>query len=523
MPILGNDPGAWNDYNFYGTGAYPNQVCTDLYTMPVPGWVTLADFYASASSGSCNFTWVVWDQNSNVITNGSAFSVGSGSQTPGGQAWQSQSCGFYLAQNQQVRIGWWRDPSGTMLFSTTSQASDGWLGSSCPSSPGALGTLSAPTYGHGIGAYLTYTQIAAPTATTGNASSITATSATLNGSVADGGQAGAGGGTSSWALYISPTPSGGTLVASGNYSTSTNPTGNATGLSPSTQYYLLVQSTNLVGTTQGSWVPFMTLAGTSTFSIAPPGGMTTALTVGGYLNNANTPPIRPARAMAHLLLATGGGTATYTAVPTFSSGSASANAAASLILYGPSSSLPYVVTAEIDGVLGVVQSVTENFYTPGQIVLPVPGNVTGMDLLNVLVTAQAPPQSNIEVAAVAALLGTGVQYVFAPPNQPLPVQPPVANGYAFTGYTPAAVATWYQVLAANPLRRGLMLYAGWTNLSHCSIGIGGSTGVNVVLLPGAEFECPGPIPTTAIWAYWDVAPSGGFAGFAAGLYITEIT
>jgi hypothetical protein len=123
-----------------------------------------------------------------------------------------------------------------------------------------------------------------------------------------------------------------------------------------------------------------------------------------------------ARAIAHLALAAGGGTATQTATYTYTgTGTPSllGQNAAAVILYGPDvpNPLPYTVTVEIDGVLGITESVTRSFFTSGQIVLPVPGNITSTDEVSVLVTASAAPAGNIEVAAVGALLGAGAQFV----------------------------------------------------------------------------------------------------------------
>ena len=164
-------------------------------------------------------------------------------------------------------------------------------------------------------------------------------------------------------------------------------------------------------------------SGSGTFSLTAAGGMTSDLAVGG-----NTSSLAAAREIARLALGAGGATGTKTATFGYSgtgTGYASIPDAAAVILYGPNvpNPLPYTVTVAVDGALGIVQRFSEQFSVAGQIVLPVPGNVTGSDIIYVLVTAQAAPAGNIEVAAVAALLGSGAQYVFTPPGQPLPTTP----------------------------------------------------------------------------------------------------
>jgi hypothetical protein len=161
----------------------------------------------------------------------------------------------------------------------------------------------------------------------------------------------------------------------------------------------------------GSYCLVVPPPGSGTFSITAAGGMTSDLAVGG-----NTSSLAAAREIAHLALGAGGATGTKTATFGYSgagTGSASNPDAAAVILYGPNvpNPLPYTVTVEIDGVLGITESVTRSFFSSGQIVLPVPGNITSTDEVSVLVTASAAPAGNIEVAAVGALLGAGAQFV----------------------------------------------------------------------------------------------------------------
>jgi hypothetical protein len=152
-------------------------------------------------------------------------------------------------------------------------------------------------------------------------------------------------------------------------------------------------------------------SGAGTFSLTAAGGMSSDLATGSI-----TTSLAMARAIAHLALAAGGATATKTATFGYTgtgTGSSQDPDAAAVILYGPNvpNPLPYTVTVEIDGVLGITESVTRSFFTSGQIVLPVAGNITSTDEVIVLVTASAAPAGDIEVAAVGALLGAGAQFV----------------------------------------------------------------------------------------------------------------
>jgi hypothetical protein len=101
---------------------------------------------------------------------------------------------------------------------------------------------------------------------------------------------------------------------------------------------------------------------------------------------------------------------------------------------------------------------------------------------------------------------------------------PVSHGYApsaGTPYVPAATGIWYQMLAANPIREGLILFANWTSPATVLIGINGRV-YTVVLGPGDCWEAPQPIPAGAVWAIWTAIPSGSLA-YTVGLLVTEIT
>jgi hypothetical protein len=115
-----------------------------------------------------------------------------------------------------------------------------------------------------FGAWVSFTTPAyagAPSATTGSASSITTSSATLAGTVNDNGFAANGGGATNWQLLwnTSASPTGATVAASGTFTGSANESGSATGLPASTTLYFSIVAYNTEGTTYGSWVSFTTL------------------------------------------------------------------------------------------------------------------------------------------------------------------------------------------------------------------------------------------------------------------------
>jgi hypothetical protein len=158
------------------------------------------------------------------------------------------------------------------------------------------------------------------------------------------------------------------------------------------------------------------------------------------------------------------------------------------------------------------------------IVVPITGNIDGgTGTFTVTVgTGGYAVVTNTVVAHVGALLGTGIQYVTTPPLQAINVVPGLGNGVVnWANYHPVAALTWYQVLAFNSVRRGLLLYANWTNAAHCAIGIG-SNFPSYFLGPGAYYEMPLPIQTAYIAAYWDILPTGGLVT-TAGLLNTEVT
>ncbi len=159
----GEQPSFTNYY--YSAGLYGNEIASQLMSVPVNMYVTSVSFYGQGCNGYApTMTWVIWNSSYGVEDNGSNMNPsggGSCTSSPGGQTWQTQSTGFYLAGGQQVRIGWWWDSGSAdqMVWSYNSTGS-GYYNGGYASSPGTLNAIC--TYGCGssnansIGARLTY-------------------------------------------------------------------------------------------------------------------------------------------------------------------------------------------------------------------------------------------------------------------------------------------------------------------------------------------------------------------------------
>lgn len=236
-----------------------NQVGAPSLTMPQDGLVSAVAFYAGGDGGSVTARGMVWNSSGGILIEGAALTVPAGSRSIRGQTLNQSSVSpvVYVANGTVITPGWWRDPAGGCVWSVGS----GWTGYYCTNTSGSPGNFTGTsTYSGQIEAYVVYSPVSAPTATTQSATSIQSTSAVLNGAVSDGGWGAGGGGSSGWSLYLSTTPSGGSLAASGSFSGSYNPSTIVSGLNPSTTYYGQVFASNGVGVVPGGWVPFTTLA-----------------------------------------------------------------------------------------------------------------------------------------------------------------------------------------------------------------------------------------------------------------------
>src|SRR2546423_2453085 len=119
--------------------------------------------------------------------------------------------------------------------------------------------------GTGGGADRTFTLVAAPSVTTGSASSVSATTVNLNGSVVPNGQ------ETSWHFEFGTSTSYGIATATksaGSGTSSTNVSAAVAGLTPGTTYHYRLVASNAAGTTPGADRTFTT-AGAPVVSTAP--------------------------------------------------------------------------------------------------------------------------------------------------------------------------------------------------------------------------------------------------------------
>lgn len=259
MATLGSAP-SFTTYRFSDTGTScataPNQVSVGDYTMPGAGWVNGIIIYVGGDGATKTMVGCVWNNGDGLIGNGSGVS-GSGSRATGGQGWLTDSCGFFLASGTVIRIGWTKATGSTMVWSAHGTSGGRWGFGSDPGAFVSCGGIEQP------GAYISYNPISAPSATTSAASSVGSTTATVNGTVGDGGQNGSGDPNSSQYFFQYGTDPG-LAGASNTSSTAFNGTGqtattNLTGLTVNTTYYFRVVATNDAGTTYGSILSFSTL------------------------------------------------------------------------------------------------------------------------------------------------------------------------------------------------------------------------------------------------------------------------
>ena len=245
MSTLGSTP-SWNSYRFYLVNV-ENQATTGAYTMPENGVITAVVFYASSdpSNSPTNFVGCVWlNGNAALLCSGSVVSVGAGSESVGGQGWvTSGGINQFCGAGTQIKIGWTRAPGGSMLFSLNT-GGEGYVAQG--GNPGNLGTLEPVGQ---IGAYIVYTPVSAPGATTSAATGVTTTAATLNGSVTPNGT------DTTYSFQWGTDTSYGNTTAAGDAGSGTSAvsvSANLSSLTPGTTYHFRVVASNAAGTTYGA-------------------------------------------------------------------------------------------------------------------------------------------------------------------------------------------------------------------------------------------------------------------------------
>jgi hypothetical protein len=95
----------------------------------------------------------------------------------------------------------------------------------------------------------------------------------------------------------------------------------------------------------------------------------------------------------------------------------------------------------------------------------------------------------------------------------------VAKAWPVANLQPAAPSTAYEILAPNPSRRGVILYAFWSSAAVVSVAVGQTLLGNFALSAGQYWEMPAPIFQGELYGSWTAVPTG----LQAGLSVTEIT
>lgn len=158
MSQFGSQPGSWSAYEFTGLNT-DNMIAQALATMPELGDVTSISCFFGGDGATVAAKLAIWDSSGNLLAATPQFTAPSGSQSVGGQSWQTQSlsAALRLTAGQQVFIGWWRAPSGGAVWSYLASGDHKHK----TDTSGNVGTLSGNTdhaVGN-IGAYATYTPV----------------------------------------------------------------------------------------------------------------------------------------------------------------------------------------------------------------------------------------------------------------------------------------------------------------------------------------------------------------------------
>lgn len=244
MATYGSDP-TFSDW--YLSESNTQTQVAFLGTMPQDGYITAVDFYAGGLGGSVPGVGCVWNGSGTLLYTGGGVTIPSGSEGVGTQSWNADSGGtpVFVAGGTPIYIGWWRKPSDSVVWSTASYGTE-YVQNYTGASPGSLSPSSQE---YAIGAYITYTPSDAPSVNTDAATSVTATTATLNGDLNPNG------------LDTQGYFEWGTTVSYGN-TTANQDQGSGTsdvdfsqaitGLSANTLYHFRACGTNAIGTSYGA-------------------------------------------------------------------------------------------------------------------------------------------------------------------------------------------------------------------------------------------------------------------------------
>lgn len=110
-------------YTWSGTNTL-NQHASKI-TMPVSGAITQLKVYAAGNGASVSTRLALWAVAGSTLAQTSSFTMASGTQTPGGQAWYTKTITPEVVSSGNYWVGLYRNPSGGHIAGTTSSgASD---------------------------------------------------------------------------------------------------------------------------------------------------------------------------------------------------------------------------------------------------------------------------------------------------------------------------------------------------------------------------------------------------------------
>jgi hypothetical protein len=339
----------------------------------------------------------------------------------------------------------------------------------------------------------------APVATTGTATAITGTTATLGGTVNP-----EGADTHVWFLYgTSSTLSGATQTTSvdlGSGSTATAASTNLTGLTAGTKYYFEVVAQNATGTTDGTIGNFTTSAATA--PVATTGTATaiatTSATLGGTVN--------PEGADTHVWFLYGTSStlsgATQTASVDLGSGTTATAASASLT--GLTAGTQYYFQVVAQNATGTTNGAIANFTTTTVALAPVATTGTATAITTTTATLAGTVNPEGADTKIWFLYGTSSTLSGATQTASQDIgsgTTATAVSASLTGLS-AGTEYYFQVVAQNATGTTNGAIANFTTTA-VSTGSFTITGTAVTVAPGA---------TTGNTSIITVTPSGGFTG-----------
>lgn len=257
-----------------------------LGEMPEDGYITAVNFYAGGYGGTVPGVGCVWAGDGALLFEGNGVTIPAASEGVGSQDWNTDTGdGVFVAAGTPIYIGWWRKPADSVVWSCAGYGTE-YVQSTESSSPT---TLSPGTQAGAIGATITFTPADAPTVNTDPATSVTGTTATLEGDAVPNGLDTQG--FFEWGT----TESYGNTTANQDLGSGTSDADFSqaiTGLSPNTLYHFRACASNEVGTSYGPDQSFeqviVTASGTGHLALTGQGVVPTPTVTVTAPSGANT-------------------------------------------------------------------------------------------------------------------------------------------------------------------------------------------------------------------------------------------